>query len=556
MITLKQKIYNPNITLADVLSKFTKPRLKGILSRLGRKLSSSVTKDVFVYMAQAIILKRPEDILNTLSVESVYLLAELVHEGEGTFLAYPHVNKDRDIQNMGLVLTYLDCGDATQYLVLSKDVRDVFAPIIDDYIANESLKLQRTVEPYILGLSNFLGLCPLPLLEDTLKRDGVEISRQALMKCCNRAVYDELITVDRGSAPVPYEELDEEITYIPSPYFDTEKERICQFLDMLKNDGIIHKKYREFTREEILTAGRFVPDFKGEFAELLKNIYRTVGYSDARIASILVDFWQSHVYDDQENERRCKHLNDENLQLAYEEFCKVVPRWVCKGFCDTLTEGEFDEMDAVVEVIAKQLKEKFENLPSSDSPEVKFGSVFTHHPEEKNVGEEIEQEVIFKKIVRFTMHHKEDTYWQAYLICEGETSRLVANFGHAFDFISAPYKDGDSIDISRATEKKYPLFAKLAPIYDTPARHKPYLNTIGFNGNPKTWCLMQILPIDPNEWFDIAFGQLVGAYNEAFDETLNKFYEISVALLRELMRSDSKKAQEGVKELLGITFIN
>jgi hypothetical protein len=320
---------------------------------------------------------------------------------------------------------------------------------------------------------------------------------------------------------------------------------------MLAVDGVVHKKYREFTREEILTAGKFVPDFKGEYAELLKNIYHAVGYSDARIASIFVDFWQSHVHGDEENERRSKRLNEENLQTVYEEFCKEVPRWVCKGFSDTPTEAELDEMHAIVEDVAKQIKEKYENMPEPDSPEVKFGSVFTRHPEEKNVGEEIEKDVVFKKIVRFTMHHKEDIYWQAYLICEGETSRLVANFGHTFDFIATPYKDGDEIDISKGTERKYPMFAKLAPIYDNPTPHKPYLNTIGFNGNPKTWCLLQVLPIGQDEWFDIAYGHLVNTYDDDFDEILAHFYNASVALFRELSRSDSKKAQEGLKELLG-----
>lgn len=551
MITLKQKIYSPNITLADVLSKFTKPRLKEISNHLRFKISSSYPKDVFVLMTKSVILTHPVEILNALSVESVDLLAKLLHAEEGNFLAYPHVDADRDIQSMGLVLTYLDKTDATQYLVLTKDVRDTFAPIIDNYLTNVSLKVQRSVEPYILGLSNLLGLCPLPLLEYTLKRDGIEISRQALMECCHKAVYGELITIDSGSAPVPYEGLDEKITYIPSPYFDTEKEYVCDFLDMLAVDGVVHKKYREFTREEILTAGKFVPDFKGEYAELLKNIYHAVGYSDARIASIFVDFWQSHVHGDEENERRSKRLNDENLQTVYEEFCKEVPRWVCKGFSDTPTEAELDEMHAIVEDVAKQIKEKYENMPEPDSPEVKFGSVFTRHPEEKNVGEEIEQDVVFKKIVRFTMHHKEDIYWQVYLICEGETSRLVANFGHAFDFIATPYKDGDEIDISKGTERKYPMFAKLAPIYDNPIPHKPYLNTIGFNGNPKTWCLLQVLPIGQDEWFDIAYGHLVNTYDDDFDDILTHFYNASVALFRELSRSDSKKAQEGLKELLG-----
>jgi hypothetical protein len=126
-----------------------------------------------------------------LSVESVDLLAKLLHAEEGTFLAYPHVDAERDIQSMGLVLTYPDKTDATQYLVLTKDVRDTFAPIIDNYLTNESLKVQRSVEPYILGLSNLLGLCPMPLLEYTLKRDGIEISHQALMECCHKAVYGE-----------------------------------------------------------------------------------------------------------------------------------------------------------------------------------------------------------------------------------------------------------------------------------------------------------------------------------------------------------------------------
>jgi hypothetical protein len=62
---------------------------------------------------------------------------------------------------------------------------------------------------------------------------------------------------------------------------------------------------------------------------------------------------------------------------------------------------------------------------------------------------------------------------------------------------------------------------------------------------------MQTLSLELKEWFDIAYGHLLDVYVEEFDETLNKFYEISAALLRELMRSDSKNAQEGAKDLLG-----
>jgi hypothetical protein len=552
MIILAKKKYDPDVTLAEVLTKFTKPQLKEIMNRFRYDISTSARKADYVRCTAKVILQHPNEVLYSLCAESIDILATLLHAKEGTFVACPHVIEPRDIQKFGLVLTYPDYNDATQYLTLPKDVRDAYTPLIDDYRTTDTYKLQKEVEPYIVGLSNLLGLCPLPLLEDTLKRDGINISQSDLKSCRRRAIYKKLIGVGHDSAPVPYQGLGQDISYIPSLYFDTDNHHVFDFLfDKLAGDGILHLKYREFTREEILAAGKHVPDFTGQYAQLLKNIYRAVGYSDIRITSILADFWQSHVHDDQENEHRHMHLNDENLQYAYEEFCKEVPRWACRGFCDTPTEGEFDEINATVEKVAKELLEKYENMPEANSPDVKFGSVFTHHPEEKPEDEEIEQDIVFKKVVRFTLHHENDIYWQAYLISEDSQCRLIANFGHAFDFISAPYKDGDLIDISRATEKKYPMFAKLAPIYEIPVPNKPYLNTIGFNGNPKTWCLMQTLQLDSNEWFDIAYGHLVDVYVEEFDETLNKFYEISVALLRELMRSDSKKAQEGVKELLG-----
>jgi hypothetical protein len=139
-----------------------------------------------------------------------------------------------------------------------------------------------------------------------------------------------------------------------------------------------------------------------------------------------------------------------------------------------------------------------------------------------------------------------------------------------------PYVNGDTIEISRGTAKKYPTFTKLAEARAKRDLGVPYLNTVGFNGNPKTWCLMQWLPLDAEDWLDFALktdtgfdltegideGMAADIENEMTDEVTDgiadeltddiyNFYDIAVKLYKELTRSDSKKAQSGLSELLG-----
>jgi hypothetical protein len=518
MITLRKKIYSPDLTIDTILNAFTKPELKTLINLLGFDLTTAARKNEFVESVADIILNRQDDVLQNLSVESLDILAELLHADEGTFIARPHVPVQRDLQRLSLVLTYEE--DGTDYLTISKDVRERYTSRIDDYLNSSTVKLQRTVEPYIIGLSNLLGLCPMPLLQETLKRDGIDVALSDIERCRFRVNNRPLIFAKGEAAPVPYSEQYKEVAYVPSLYFTNDEAKVSKFLnESLHADGFIHKKYREFTREEILAAGQHVPDFCWKEAEALKQEYAEIGYSETKIASNIVELWHSHVYDDEENARHHLSFANEKLQALYEDFCKIVPRWVSRGFCDTPIDGEFDESIAEVKNEFERVAEIYKNLPEANSSDVKFDNVLSRNPKAKPNGDNIGLEVIYKRVIRLTTLITGDIYFIGYLINEGDQSRLIANFGHVYDFITMPYVNGDTIEISRGTAKKYPTFTKLAEARAKRDLGVPYLNTVGFNGNPKTWCLMQWLPLDAEDWLDFALKTDTGFdLTEGIDE--------------------------------------
>jgi predicted xylose isomerase-like sugar epimerase len=91
VITLREKKYDSNISVEAVLNAFTKPELKGLVNSLGFNMTSAARKSDFVKCAADIILNRQEIVLSKLSVESLDILANLLHAEEGTFIACPHV---------------------------------------------------------------------------------------------------------------------------------------------------------------------------------------------------------------------------------------------------------------------------------------------------------------------------------------------------------------------------------------------------------------------------------------------------------------------------------
>jgi hypothetical protein len=550
VITLREKKYDSNISVEAVLNAFTKPELKGLVNSLGFNLTSAARKRDFVKYAADIILNRHEIVLSKLNVESLDILSNLLHAEEGTFIACPHVSIQRDIQNLALVLTYVK--DDTEYLTVSKDFRECYISFIDNYLNSAEVKIQRTIEPYILGLSNLLGLCPIPHLQDILKRDGIEVSLSDVEKCCYRVCNRPLILVQGEFAPVPYDEQYKEVAYAPSLYFTQNDDKVSKFInESLYGDGLLHKKYREFSREEILAAGHHVPDFCWNEVNELRAAFTADGYSETKISSTIVKLWQSHVYDDEENSRNHLSFADGKLQSLYENFCKVIPRWVCRGYCDTPIDGEFDESIAEVTSEFEIISETYKNLPSADSSDEKFDNVFSRNPKAKTESEDVIREVIYKRVIRLTSHFKGDIYFTGYLINEGDQSRLIANFGHVFDFITMPYSSGDCIEISRGTAKKYPTFTKLVEAGVDDKYGCTYLNTIGFNGNPKTWCLMRKLSIGVEEWLGYALRSNSSFdYSDDIDDDIYDFYNIAIKLYYEISRSDSKKAQAGLAELL------
>ena len=139
-----------------------------------------------------------------------------------------------------------------------------------------------------------------------------------------------------------------------------------------------------------------------------------------------------------------------------------------------------------------------------------------------------------------------------YLEQNGYT-QATCYWGNVFDFAqkaaAEPYPGAGYVTLSKPFRKKYPVIARVYGMHeDNEDCTKPYLTTIGWDGQPKEWFLSVRL-------WDFDYTRLITLTplecQEALD-AIDALRDASLAMMHDIQRSDAKQPKQLMNDLFGI----
>jgi len=106
--------------------------------------------------------------------------------------------------------------------------------------------------------------------------------------------------------------------------------------------------------------------------------------------------------------------------------------------------------------------------------------------------------------------------------------------------------------ISSTTKKLYPEIISSLCLTKLPHQQtKPYLNTIGFNSQPKQWHLMQNVN-DSEEWVDL---RLYGPTSDKINNVINDMYQSAARIAIDIYNSGNSRFVEDFEKFIGFSFL-
>ena len=197
-----------------------------------------------------------------------------------------------------------------------------------------------------------------------------------------------------------------------------------------------------------------------------------------------------------------------------------------------------------------------ERAEREDGP-VKYLPAFTKHPAKYPPMNEsyCATRLVRPRIYEITLPLENDLYFVVYFhyLEQNGYTQATCYWGKVFDFAqkaaSEPYPGAGYVMLSKPFRKKYPHVASVYGMNeDNQDCTKPYLTTIGWDGQPKEWFLSVRL------WdFDYASLITLGPLDseEALD-AIDALRDASLAMMQDIQRSDAKQPKLLMQELFGI----
>lgn len=218
-----------------------------------------------------------------------------------------------------------------------------------------------------------------------------------------------------------------------------------------------------------------------------------------------------------------------------------------KELKNTIERIKQDRLDAMAEA---------ERAEREDGP-FKYLPAFTKHPAKYPPMKEsyCATRLVRPRIYEITLPLENDLYFVVYFhyLEQNGYTQATCYWGKVFDFAqkaaSEPYPGAGYVMLSKPFRKKYPHVASVYGMNeDNQDCTKPYLTTIGWDGQPKEWFLSVRL------WdFDYASLITLGPLDseEALD-AIDALRDASLAMMQDIKRSDAKQPKLLMQELFGI----
>ena len=491
MITFKHNTPDLAIPFADVLNVDTIQSLKDGLGMMGMRFTGKPTKAHIVKTFDEYVKENPADVLRCLRPEELTLMDNILKQGRSGHVTVKGVGLFNQLQKMNLVVSYEDKNANTTDIYLIDELHAVFAPYIDYVISN-----------------------PVDYSTDKSMKTPLDATLyEVALKC--REIFAHVKKWTDG------DRLD-----------DMSNKELDRFIDAL------------YEYEEVLN------EYEGKITSLISATPQ--GFADRQkdIDAVMKDV--RFVYDgiiemqDMLEEVHEKDSSDEEY-IDPEDKEQLEKLFNSKTVKDTIVKIKKDRLDAMDEAIRAEKEEgPFKYLPA-----------FTKHPakypplKESYCGTRL----VRPRIYEVTLSMDDDQYFIVYFIYMEQKGYTQATcyWGNIFDFAqkaaAEPYPGAGYVMLSKPFRKKYPNVAAVYGMHeDNEDCTSPYLTTIGWDGQPKEWFLSVRL-------WDFDFARLITLTPldcpEALD-AIDDLRDASLAMMRDIKRSDAKQPKQLMNELFGI----
>ena len=242
---------------------------------------------------------------------------------------------------------------------------------------------------------------------------------------------------------------------------------------------------------------------------------------------------------------RSKHTLPDPSELSDEEVDRIMNSAPVQEVLERIKKSRLAEIEAA----NKALEE--------EGPFKDYLPAFTSHPAKYPPMKEsyCATRLVRPRIYEVTLPLKDDIYFVVYfhwLEQKGYT-QATCYWGNIFDFAqkaaAEPYPGAGYVMLSKPFRKKYPHVASVYGMQEgNEDCTKPYLTTIGWDYQPKEWWLSVRL-------YDLNFPNLVMLGPLDSEDVLNAIDELkkaSLAMVRDIQRSDAKQPRVLMGELFGV----
>lgn len=494
MITIKSNTPYLSIPFRDVLNVDSIQNLKEGLGIMGMRFKGKPTKAQIVKAYDEYVKANPINVLRCLRPEELTLMDKILKQGKGGYVTVKGLVLYNQLQKMDIVVSREDLKSNTTDIYVIDELQTLFAPYIDDVINH-----------------------PIDYSTEKSRNTPLDSTLYEVSQKCSE-IISEVKKWTNGDR-----------------LMEMSNKEIDRFIDILYD-------YEEELDEYEGKLNSLIAAMPNGFADRQKDI-DTVRKT--------IRFVYDNILDMQENLEEIREMDSsddfDEKDIDSEEKAQLEQLFNSKELKDTIERIKQDRLDAMAEA---------ERAEREDGP-VKYLPAFTKHPAKYPPMKEsyCATRLVRPRIYEIILPLDNDLYFVVYFhyLEQSGYTQATCYWGKVFDFAqkaaSEPYPGAGYVMLSKPFRKKYPHIAGVYGMNeDNQDCTKPYLTTIGWDGQPKEWFLSVRL------WdFDYASLITLGPLDseEALD-AIDALRDVSLAMMQDIQRSDAKQPKLLMQELFGI----
>ena len=495
MVTVNSDTPYLGICFSNILDIDIIQNLKEGFGMMGMRFTGKSNKAGIVKAYDEYVKSNPADVLRCLRPEDLELMNGILKQGKGGHVTEKGVQLYNQLQKMNLVVSREDKQKDTTDFYLIDELHDLFAPHIDEVMAHP------------VNYST----------DESLKTPLDAVIFEISYKCRELVAHIEDWTKRKN----------------PKDMSRKERDSFGRALD--DYDDCLE----EYT-DKLTTLIAATPQGFGKRQGDIDRIYRTI-----KSVHDVIDHMQT-LLDAIDGSNAIDGKRDEKENISPEERAELEQVLQSKEFKDVINRITKDRMDAM---------EEAQRAEREDGP-VKFLPAFTQHPAKYPPKKEsyCATRLVRPRIFEVTLPMEDDFYFIVYFnfLEQNGYTQATCYWGNIFDFAqkaaAEPYPGAGYVMLSKPFRKKYPHVAAVYGMHDDNRDcTKPYLTTIGWEGQPKEWFLSVRL-------YNFDYVKLI-TYSPLdcpeVIEAIDALKKTSLAMVRDIQQSDAKQPKLLMNELFG-----